>query len=536
MVGIETSCQPYPGLVFEYCEHSSLDQYGLSLPADPYTRTRLLTNILGGLRYLHTFPTPIAHGDLNPSNILVDTSGRLKITLFSLSRLEANLPNIQEQELIKERMGTTRYLSPEMLGIQARPSTAADMWAFGCIVFWLYSKFAPYHNVHDEGELQATILQGVRPYSARSLFSNENRSGRFTWLTNGISDWAEKCWRGNDRPSASEFLNFVKDLPIDMDADNNAWLLEITNLSGSFSSPAVPIGGTTSIWRRSATFKGSQNALYVTIFWARTSYRRGLFRVLTEVTIKWSSPKNSAASLAVQQSMKHELKILTQLKHPNVCTLWGYEKGFLGVPNIPAIVTEFCINGSLKEYLASHAVELDTSKRVKLMENILKAVDYLHDGVPQGTIVHGNLNTVSVAVDKYGAPKLQNFEFAYQYMHNDRPALVSTPIHTPPLAPQPSRWHPPEMFVVTEDWPLVTRHTDLWAVGCLLLAVMSGQEPYSSTNVPAVFARIKGKETPYSKGACPNSEIWNLGERLWAINPLDRISAAKALQIIRLGL
>jgi serine/threonine protein kinase len=49
------------------------------------------------------------------------------------------------------------------------------------------------------------------------------------------------------------------------------------------------------------------------------------------------------------QSMKHELRILTQLKHGNVCSLWGYEEDTFGSPRMPAIVTELCTNGTLKE-------------------------------------------------------------------------------------------------------------------------------------------------------------------------------------------
>ncbi|KAG8785513.1 Ephrin type-A receptor 5 [Ceratobasidium sp. 428] len=232
--------------------------------------------------------------------------------------------------------------------------------------------------------------------------------------------------------------------------------------------------------------------------------------------------------------MKHELNILRQLNHPNICSLWGYEKGMFGTPDVPSIVTEYCINGTLAEYLIKQAETLDILKRIKLIENILKAIEYLHDGIAQVTIVHGNINTDSVVVDKYGIPKIQNFEFSHQYARDTLSTLIPAPAYTPSLVPAHSRWHPPEFFIPTDDWPLVTRHADLWATGCLLLKIISGQEPYSGTNVPAVFARIKNSEAPYSRGACPSDEIWDVAGRLWVPNPLQRISATKALQLIRL--
>ncbi|KAG9126658.1 hypothetical protein FRC07_002568 [Ceratobasidium sp. 392] len=106
----------------------------------------------------------------------------------------------------------------------------------------------------------------------------------------------------------------------------------------------------------------------------------------------WPVQDSDRLALAARESIKHELKILTQLKHPNICTLWGYEKGLLGTKDVPAIVTECGTNGTLQEYLTNNAAELNIPRKIKLMENILKAVEYLHDGVVQGTIVHGNID------------------------------------------------------------------------------------------------------------------------------------------------
>lgn len=86
-----------------------------------------------------------------------------------------------------------------------------------------------------------------------------------------------------------------------------------------------------------------------------------------------------------------------------------------------------------------------------------------------------NASQESIAVDKYGAAKLRNFEFSFQYMRDERPGVMAKVIRSAALVPNPSRWHSPEMFAEVQgfnnNWPIPTRSMDLWATGCLLLAV-----------------------------------------------------------------
>ena len=72
---------------------------------------------------------------------MVDANGTLKLTLFSLSRLAADMPRAEESNSLIDFVESIRYFSPESLHAEARPSVWADMWAFGCIVFWVCSNF-----------------------------------------------------------------------------------------------------------------------------------------------------------------------------------------------------------------------------------------------------------------------------------------------------------------------------------------------------------------------------------------------------------
>lgn len=47
----------------------------------------LITQMLNGLRYLHEQEKPIVHGNLKPSNILIDIYGRLRLAEFGIFRV-----------------------------------------------------------------------------------------------------------------------------------------------------------------------------------------------------------------------------------------------------------------------------------------------------------------------------------------------------------------------------------------------------------------------------------------------------------------
>ncbi|CAE6445551.1 unnamed protein product [Rhizoctonia solani] len=551
MLGIDTSFGLHTGLVFEFCDNLALQAYKTKQPHTKCELIRYATQILEGLRYLHTFPTPIAHGDLNPSNIMVDLRGTLKLTLFSLSQIAANIPPVEDTIRLNSRAEVIRYFSPDIVADIAIPSIKSDMWAYGCIVFWLFADLEPYHETRREQDVEKLIQKGILPNDAQLLREEAEVDGRFRqnsrreWLFDGISDRAEKCWSPSGWPTASEFLEFLQGFPTDTDKDAETWMSGVSNLSGTVIRPPILWihgGSTSGLWRYSNTsqHKPEQHTTSVNINWTKASFKRGLFRFQTEAIVKFpmSGPSYSKAShhMASQLSMKHEIAILAQLQHSNICSLWGYEEDTFGSPSLPAIITEFCPNGTLREYLSRYSDDLSTSSRLILIQNVLNGVNYLHEHVTQGTIVHGNLNMdKSIVVDKHGVAKLRNFEFSFQYAHTESPGVIATVIRAPALAPAPSRWHPPEMFAQSpgSHWPLLTRYTDLWATGCLLVAIFTGLEPYADIDVPAVFSRISNKEKPYSKDACTHVGIWAVAERLWGGSTVDRISASNALKQLK---
>ncbi len=88
-----------------------------------------LTGCLSALQFLHS--KGVIHGDIKPSNMLVDSQGRVKLGDFGLARRASD----EGGSLLK---GTTKYMAPEMLAPQFGPvGPASDLYSLGFSAFEL---------------------------------------------------------------------------------------------------------------------------------------------------------------------------------------------------------------------------------------------------------------------------------------------------------------------------------------------------------------------------------------------------------------
>jgi len=77
-----------------------------------------------GVEYLHGLS--IVHGDLKPSNVLLDTDGHPKITDWGLSRESLGFTH---STMVASNVGYTRdFAAPEVLKKKQRTTFASDMW------------------------------------------------------------------------------------------------------------------------------------------------------------------------------------------------------------------------------------------------------------------------------------------------------------------------------------------------------------------------------------------------------------------------
>jgi tRNA A-37 threonylcarbamoyl transferase component Bud32 len=151
VIGIHEVAQDEKGtcLVLEYVEGADLTGFAGTVMATPIA-LRIVRDLLGALIGVHSLcdeqgrPLGLIHRDLSLANLLVDISGRVKLTDFGLARAVSGSQAATTGQSIK---GTLAYLAPE----QARGAPVdarTDLFAAGAILYEMLAG-APIYNDDD---------------------------------------------------------------------------------------------------------------------------------------------------------------------------------------------------------------------------------------------------------------------------------------------------------------------------------------------------------------------------------------------------
>ncbi|KAA8496738.1 CBL-interacting protein kinase 23 [Porphyridium purpureum] len=110
----------------------------------------------------HCHKSGVFHRDLKPENLLLDESGRVKITDFGLSTLRGA---DTVAELLYTQCGTPHYVAPEIICSADRGYSGAkmDIWSCGIILFVLLAGFHPFDD-HDLKRLFEKIVRADVKY------------------------------------------------------------------------------------------------------------------------------------------------------------------------------------------------------------------------------------------------------------------------------------------------------------------------------------------------------------------------------------
>jgi calcium-dependent protein kinase len=124
-------------MVLEYCSKGDLFTYMLTNYPNfgmPINEVKVLTEqVAKGISYLHK--QDIIHGDIKPSNILINEKDEIKICDFGLSTKTKN------KEKVNGAKGTLNYLAPECIFPY---DEKVDIWALGVLIYFISTGTLPF--------------------------------------------------------------------------------------------------------------------------------------------------------------------------------------------------------------------------------------------------------------------------------------------------------------------------------------------------------------------------------------------------------
>jgi len=133
-------------------------------------RVQILVGLSSALCHLHSRKPLIVHGDLKPSNVFVVndcswTPVKAKLLDFGLARSLTKHAN--------PLGGTPRWAAPEVFHGRSRPSTLADVYSFGRIIFITVTGLQPGGHSMD-----SDAMEGHQPYHEAEILVGNKLAGK----------------------------------------------------------------------------------------------------------------------------------------------------------------------------------------------------------------------------------------------------------------------------------------------------------------------------------------------------------------------
>lgn len=157
----------------------------------------LALDIARGMNYLHELrPEAIIHRDLEPSNILRDDSGHLKVADFGVSKLLKVTSRVKEDRCLTSKETTCRYLAPEVFRSEEYDNKV-DVFSFALILQEMIEGLPPFSEKQDSEVPDAYALKERPPFRAPA----KN-------YAHGIKELIVECWNENPakRPTFRQII------------------------------------------------------------------------------------------------------------------------------------------------------------------------------------------------------------------------------------------------------------------------------------------------------------------------------------------
>ncbi|MFS7966988.1 putative protein kinase TKL-Pl-6 family [Helianthus anomalus] len=214
-----------------------------------------------------------------------------------------------------------------------------------------------------------------------------------------------------------------------------------------------------------------------------------------------------------------EALILSSLHHPNVVSFYGIVRD--GPDGSLATVTEFMVNGSLKQFLQKKDRTIDRRKRLIIAMDASFGMEYLHEK----NIVHFDLKCENLLVNMRDPHrpicKIGDLGLSKVKQHT----MVSGGVRgTLP-------WMAPELLSGKSN--MVSEKIDVYSFGIVMWELLTGDEPYRDMHCASIIGGIVNNSLRPTIPTWCDPEWKALMESCWSADPTERPSFSEISQKLR---
>ena len=179
---------------------------------------------------------------------------------------------------------------------------------------------------------------------------------------------------------------------------------------------------------------------------------------------------------------EREARLLAQVNHANIATLYGLEEH----DGQTFIVMELVEGETLAERIAKGRIPMDEA--IPLFVQIAEGLEAAHE---KG-IVHRDLKPANIKIGPDGKPKILDFGLAKAFVRED--GTVTDSSQSPTLSKGTAlgviMGTPSYMSPEQARGKAVDKRTDVWAFGCCLYEALTGRKPFEGDNATDVLAAV----------------------------------------------
>ena len=184
---------------------------------------------------------------------------------------------------------------------------------------------------------------------------------------------------------------------------------------------------------------------------------------------------------------EREARVLATLSHPNIASIYDFHEA----NGVHALVLELVDGPTLADRIEHGAIPLDEA--LGIAGQIARALETAHEH----GIIHRDLKPSNIKLRPDGTVKLLDFGLAKAVDPMLRGHSIEVSTVTDDLDPRigtPAYMAPEQARGLAVD-----RRVDVWAFGCVLFEMLTGQRPFDAANPPAVGAGgIVANEPPWA--------------------------------------